>query len=96
MPYLTPKQISTIEMQTGMKETSLYFASLNENEFPGAINYLNYKIAITRFKEMGKWRKYQHMAVWMGTMLLCMLEVWRRVIVDYEKEKILENGDIEP
>lgn len=39
-------------------------------------------------------KKYWKFALIIGTILLALLEIWRRMIVNYEIDKCDENGDI--
>lgn len=39
-------------------------------------------------------KKYWKFALIIGTILLALLEIWRRMIISYEIDKCKENGDI--
>lgn len=39
-------------------------------------------------------KKYWKFALIIGTILLALLEIWRRMIVPYENKKTEENGDV--
>jgi len=66
-----------------------------DEDWAGAINYTNYLILQDRMlRDEGKWKRYWKFAMWIGTMVCCILEVYRRVIAPYEDVKIQENGDV--
>lgn len=95
MPYLKESLKREIDYNGDGEQITSYLSSLDQENFVGAVNYLNFKIARRRFGNESKWKRYFHFAGWVGTMLLCILEVWRRMICIYEEEKIKENGDVE-
>jgi len=66
-----------------------------DEDWAGSINYLNYVILKDRMKrEKGQWQRYWKFAMWVGTMICCVLEVYRRVIAPYEEDAIEKNGDV--
>ena len=95
MPYLNDSHKQEIEKVCDFDHSAAYLASGPVENFAGAINYVNYVIARKRFSKGSIYRKYFQMAAWTGTLILCILEVWKRVICDYELEKIAENGDVD-
>lgn len=92
MPYLDKNQKDNIDFQGG---NDIYdkFASLELREFAGAVNYLNFKIVKEYIRVNGK--KYFTFAVVVGTLICCVLEIYRRLASPYEDQKIKENGDVE-
>ncbi len=60
----------------------------------GELNYVITRL-ILEYLEM-KGRSYSTMNEIMGVLSACGLEFYRRVVVDYEREKIKENGDVYP
>lgn len=60
-------------------------------EIPGIINWFNFLI-IKRITESQKgFKRYWFFAVWVGTMICCVLEVYRKLVAPYEDEKEKEN-----
>ena len=96
MPYLPEDHKQEIEKVIDLEHTADYLASKNTSDFAGAINYINYKIVKARVAyDGGAFKRYVHFAVWVGTMICCVLEVYRRLIGPYEDEAIKKNGDVE-
>lgn len=94
MPYLDESFKDEIEEVTECEHATQYFASLGHEHFAGAVNYWNFKIVRKRFAACKPWRRYWQFALWVGTMVCCILEVYRRLVVPYEEDKIKENGDV--
>jgi len=96
MPYLNEAHKAEIERVLELDRIAEYIATKNTNDFAGAINYLNFVIIKKRTKvEGGACRRYFQFAMWVGTMICCVLEVYRRLIGPYEDEAIEKNGDVE-
>jgi len=95
MPYLS-KEFRD-ECDEYCEESIWYTGGLREDQdWAGCINYLNYRMLFNRMKrEDGKWKRYWKLALWVGTMMCCVLEVYRRVIGPYEDSAIKKNGDVE-
>jgi len=91
MPYLTSENKENIDNQGGI---DLYnkFSSLELKDFAGALNYLNYKLVTEYIKKNGK--RYFTCAIIIGTLICCVLEIYRRIIANYEDECIKKNGDV--
>jgi len=95
MPYLPEKFRTEIQKETNIEQMARYFTSLEHNNFLGAVNYLNYFILQRRVvAEKGKYKRYAFLAGWIGTMICCVLEVYRRIIGPYEDIKIRDSGDV--
>jgi hypothetical protein len=92
MPYLLKQDKDNIDNQGGI---DIYekFASMTPQEVAGAINYLNFKIIKTWITKNGK--KYWVFALFTGTLICCILEVYRRLVAPYEDEKIQSSGDVD-
>lgn len=60
-------------------------------ETAGELNYMFTEIALKYFNER---RNYQAINDIIGALEACKLELYRRLVVPYENEKIKENGDI--
>ena len=92
MPYLHKTFREEIQLATDLDNLTFYLANLKDEDFAGAWNFLNYKICKEYLREKGN--KYWRFCIVVGTMILCLLELWRRVISPYEDQKIKENGDV--
>ncbi|TDI96957.1 MAG: hypothetical protein E2O29_01610 [Deltaproteobacteria bacterium] len=92
MPYLPESFRWEIEETTDLKHTARYFASLKDEDFAGAINYQNHVICKKFIEKKGI--KYWRLALVVGTLLLTILELVRRVVTPYEDEAIKRNGDV--
>lgn len=92
MPYLTQEGKDNIDNQGGV---DIYdkFASMELKDFAGAVNYLNFRIVREYIKKNGK--RYFTCAVIVGTLICCVLEIYRRIVANYEEECIKKNGDVE-
>ena len=91
MPYLQNNDKDSIDNQGGI-DVCEKFSAMEITDFAGALNYLNDKIVKTWIEKNGK--KYFIFAVIAGTLVCCILEIYRRLIAPYEDKKISENGDI--
>ena len=91
MPYI--EKGLRLEAHTEIDDTrvAIWIASLESKDAAGFINYLNFKIVKTYCERHSK---YFVFCWWVGTMLLCIFEVARRIIWPYEDKKIEENGDV--
>ena len=92
MPYLLEKDKRSIDAQGG-EDIYDKFSSMSAQEVAGSINYLNFKIIKSWIKKNGK--KYWVFALFVGTLVCCVLEVYRRLVAPYEDEKIESSGDVE-
>lgn len=91
MPYLTSENKSSIDNQGGL-DVYNKLASMELKDFAGALNYLNYRIVKEYIAKNGK--RYFTCAVIIGTLICCVLEIYRRIIAGYEDECINRNGDV--
>ena len=91
MPYLKSKDRNTIN-STGGDKIANYFAKLDAKNMAGALNYLNFKI-VKKWIEKNE-KRYWIFALIVGTLVCCILEIYRRLIAPYENQKIKENGDV--
>ena len=91
MPYLTQED----KDKNAVNENYLtdYTDNLSIQDLAGHINYLNFMIVRRWIKKNGK--KYFVFATIVGTLICCILEIYRRLIAPYEDEKINSNGDVE-
>ncbi|HDY88416.1 MAG TPA: hypothetical protein ENH82_09950 [bacterium] len=98
MPYLTEDQKYEIEKQIELKHAAAYFASMSDENFAGSINYWNHVTCRTYINKKGI--KYWRLALVVGTLLLTIFELVRRVVNPYEDKKMQPveqggNGDVE-
>jgi len=92
MPYLLKKDKDSIDNQGGI-DVYEKMSSMSAQEFAGALNYLNFRCVKYWIKKNGK--KYWIFALIVGTLVCCVLEIYRRLIAPYEEEKIKSSGDVE-
>ena len=96
MPYLPQDHKDEIEKVTELQHDAEYFASKTAGDFAGAVNYLNFVILKKRIEaQEGQFKRYFTFAAWVGTLVCCILEAYRRIIGPYEDEAIKKNGDVE-
>lgn len=96
MPYLPEDHKIEIEKVCDLEHTAAYLASKTPADFAGAINYVNFVILKRRIAASdGQFKRYFTFAAWVGTLVCCILEAYRRIIGPYEDEAIKKNGDVE-
>jgi hypothetical protein len=93
MPYLTNEDKIDFNFGNRISDLTDYLNQLKIESLSGHINYLNFIIIKRWIKKNGK--KYFVFAAIVGTLVCCILEIYRRLIVPYETEKINSNGDAE-
>lgn len=98
MPYLEEKFREEIEDVTYLSHTSSYFSSLSDEDFAGALNYWNHMVSRRYINKKGI--KYWRLALVIGTLVLTIFELVRRVVNPYEDKKMQPvekggNGDVE-
>jgi hypothetical protein len=91
MPYLKDSDKDIIYENGGMK-LEAHYTQMKPEEFAGALNYLNFRLIKRWINDNGK--KYWIFALFTGTLVCCVLEVYRRLIGPYEDEAIKKNGDV--
>lgn len=91
MPYISSENKEAIRVQLNSIEERL--DQLDDQNFAGHINYMNYVLIRRRIEKQGK--KYWKFALFVGTLVCCVIEVYRRLVASYEDECILKNGDAE-
>ena len=92
MPYIKQEHKDKMEIATHDSKLTDYFATLSLGDFAGHLNYLNFKIVRHYIKVNGK--RYFTFATIVGTLVCCILEIYRRLVAGYEDKKIEENGDV--
>lgn len=91
MPYLTQK--ARIKFDRERCENIIrYLTSLSIQDFAGHINYFVFKATKRWVEKNGK--KYFIFATIIGTMICCILEIYRRLVANYEDKAIKKNGDV--
>ncbi len=91
MPYLAKKDKEDFDSK--YKDALSYLESMDIKKLSGHLNYMVFKTVKAWTRKNGK--KYFVFAAVVGTMICCVLEIYRRLVAPYEDEKILENGDVE-
>ena len=94
MPYLNKNFESEAKIHTCAKRATGYSSSLSPQNYAGFLNWRNFYDVRVYLKRNPKINRYWVFALITGTMFLCILEIWRRIIVPYEDKKIAENGDV--
>lgn len=91
MPYLTQKDKDEIKNSVDYLSDTLERKPIES--FVGYINYLNFVFVRRWINKNGK--KYFVFAAIVGTLVCCILEIYRRLVSGYEDSKIQGNGDAE-
>lgn len=91
MPYLKYKDKEKVTDNGGLQLEN-YYSKLSAPDFAGHINYLNFWLIKNWIQKNGK--KYHIFALFVGTLVCCVFEVYRRLVTPYEESKIQENGDV--
>jgi len=92
LPYLKYNDKEKVTDNGGL-ELKNYYSKLSAQDFAGNLNYLNFWLIKNWIKENGK--KYWIFALFVGTLVCCVLEVYRKLVAPYEEEKIKDSGDVE-
>ena len=90
MPYLEQEDKKKFDPHFAGALT--YLQKLDIKDFVGHLNYMVFKTVKFWIKRNGK--KYFIFAAVIGTMICCVLEIYRRLVAPYEDKKIKENGDV--
>lgn len=93
MPYLVKPLKQEID-ENGIREAADYLSTLDDRHFIGAINYLNFKIVRRRLSKPGNLSYFMFAAI-VGSLMCCVMEIYRRLVIPYENQKIQQNGDVE-
>lgn len=91
MPYLLYKDKEKVTNNGGL-ELENYYSKLAPQDFAGHLNYLNFWLVKNWIDKNGK--KYWIFALIVGTLVCCVLEIYRRLVAPYEEIKIKEAGDV--
>ena len=95
MPYLKASLKEQLDRDVKLHEVEGYLAEKFEpQDFAGIMNYMNYRLVKTYIGKRGK--RYWIFALIVGTLVCCVLEIYRRLVAGYEDEKINdpEYGDV--
>lgn len=96
MPYLPQDHKDEIEKVTELQNAAEYLASKTASDFAGAVNYVNFVILKKRIEaNEGQFKRYFTFAAWVGTLVCCIFEAYRRIIGPYEDQAIAKNGDVD-
>ena len=91
MPYLKSNDKDLVS-KNGAWELEEYYSKLTPQDFAGHLNYLNYRIVKYWIKKNGL--KYWVCSCIIGTLILCALEIWLKIVCPYEREKENVNGPV--
>lgn len=91
MPYLTEEDKHKVGVE--VDRLTDYTNNLDIQNLAGHINYINFIVVRRWISKNGK--KYFVFAAILGTLICCVLEIYRRLVAPYEEEKIKSNGDAE-
>jgi len=92
MPYLLDKDKKKV-IERGGEDLENYYSSLSAQDFAGHLNFLNFFLVKKWIKKNGQ--KYWIFSLFVGTLVCCVLEIYRRLVAPYEEEKIKSSGDVE-
>ncbi len=92
MPYLKEDQREEVDRVMRVDITTNYLSSLKFNDFLGVLKYMNFKIVRRYLNNNGK--RYYMIAGVVGTLICCVLEIYRRLAVPYEDGKKMVNKDV--
>ncbi len=93
MPYILEKDRKSLQKHVDVDRVCDYFSIMSLREFAGNLNYLITRIVNRFVKVDGK--KYFTFAVIVGTLICCVLEIYRKRVVPYEEIKEKENGSVD-
>ena len=92
MPYLLKKDKEKVTDNGGL-ELENHYSKLSAQDFAGHLNYLNFWLVKSWVKKNGL--RYWVCACVIGTLILCVLEIWLKIVCPYERKKETENGTVE-
>ena len=87
MPYIAKSQKEKIDK-------GLIALNLSEFKDAGSLNYAVHKLIAQYFSQNEQ--DYQSFNDVIGVLDCAKMEIYRRLIAEYEEKKILQNGDVEP
>ena len=93
MPYLAQEKKDFLDSECDVRNLSDKMTNESIQDFVGYLNYLNFVFVKRWIKKNGN--KYFVFAAIIGTLICCILEIYRKLVAPYEDEKILENRDVE-
>lgn len=94
MPYIPDGQREELTRDFDFHRLENYVSSQGDDTWPGTINYINARFAHKLFNGVKGRKKYWRFCLFFGTLFMCLLEVYRRVVRDYEEHKTAQNGDV--
>jgi len=87
MPYIARSQKEKVDK-------GLIALNLSELKDAGSLNYAVHKLIAQYFSQNEQ--DYQSFNDVIGVLDCAKMEIYRRLIAEYEEKKILQNGDVEP
>lgn len=91
MPYISQENREKFKMIED--DVIAHLVHLDLGAFVGHLNYHVFRIVKKYIQFHGK--KYFTFCAIVGTLICCILEIYRRLVVRYEDSKIEINGDVE-
>jgi len=92
MPYLTQEDRKALEEAEASGNFYIYLGSLELRKFAGHLNFIIFKTV--RVWIYHNKVSYFSFATIVGTIVCCVLEIYRRLVAPYENSKIKQNGDV--
>lgn len=92
MPYLAQPFRDEIDKEENLEGQCSYSGYMSLKDFLGYLNYKVFRLVKNWLKVNGK--TYFHFAAIVGTLICSVFEIYRRLVIPYENEKIIENGDV--
>jgi len=90
MPYIIPELRKRLD--TSIHEMVNCLTEHRKSGQAGQLNYVIARIVFRLLRRQG-W-KYSLMNEFIGALECCKLEIYRRLVADYEDIKMEENGDV--
>ena len=91
MPYILKTERENLA-DVGVDTLGKYLSRQDIKTFAGYLNYINFYIVKRWIEKNGK--KYFVFATIVGTLVCCILEIYRKLIAPYEELKEEQNGKI--
>ena len=89
MPYIKPERRKQLGPAIAVLTTALTLRSPEPQELAGDLNYVITNLLLNTLR-----MTYHNMALWTGVLETAKLELYRRVIAEYEDGKREEHGDV--
>ena len=89
MPYIKPERRKKLDPAIKVVEAALLLHNPDPTAIAGDLNYIITSLLMDTLRV-----SYSSMALWIGVLETAKLELYRRVIAEYEDEKCSQNGDV--